>query len=134
MTTYPQWAAEDVSRSAAHGLPAPRAPADRFLTSQVRCKSADAIVVEVAGEIDLCTAAGLEATLCEHVRARPGALRVDLSEVAFLGTVGISALVRAHALAEELGVHLVVDPGGSRAATRALELLDRAGADPLPNH
>jgi anti-anti-sigma factor len=131
MTTYSRQNDVGVSPSAAGGMPSPRTPADRFLRSQVRWKSSDAIVVEVTGEIDLCTAVGLEATLCEHVRARPGALRVDLGEVAFLGTVGIRALMRAHLLAEALGVHFVVDPGESRAAVRALALLGQVGANPL---
>jgi anti-anti-sigma factor len=80
--------------------------------------------VEVGGEIDLCTAPLLEAALAEHVRACPGVLRVDLGQVGFLGAAGLRALARAHRDAEAAGVHLVVDPGRSRAAVRALELLD----------
>ncbi|HEY3471901.1 MAG TPA: STAS domain-containing protein [Amycolatopsis sp.] len=131
MTTYEQPGEAGVDPSSAHRLPSPRAPSDGLFRSQVRWRSSDAVVVEVSGELDACTAARLEETLCEHVRARPGALRVDLGEVAFLGTAGIQALVRAHLLAEENGVHLVVDPGTSRAATRALSLLDRIGIEPL---
>ncbi|WP_372664636.1 STAS domain-containing protein [Amycolatopsis kentuckyensis] len=116
--------------SPAHQLPSPRAPAD--LHSEVRWKSADAIVVEVAGDIDACTAPDLEETLVAHVLARPAALRVDLGEVSFLGTAGIRALQRAHLLADDAGVHLVVDAGRSRAVGRALDLLGRLGADPLP--
>src|SRR5690349_18807117 len=106
-----------------HRLPAPRAPSDDLL-SRTRWKSADAIVVEVGGEIDVCTAPLLEAGLAEHVRACPGVLRVDLGQVGFLGAAGLRALVRACRDAEAAGVHLVVDPGRSRAAVRALELLD----------
>ncbi|MEV4052235.1 STAS domain-containing protein [Amycolatopsis sp. NPDC049688] len=105
-------------------LPAPRAPSDDP-GSRLRWKSADAVVVEVTGEVDLCTVARLAAVLDEHVRARPGVLRVDLGQVGFLGAAGIRVLLRAGRHAEAAGVHLVVDPGGSRAAIRALELLDR---------
>jgi anti-sigma B factor antagonist len=115
-----------------HRLPSPRAPSDSDLRSQLRWKTPDAIVVEVAGEIDLCTAGRLEATLGEHVLARPGVLRVDLGEVRFLGAAGIRALLRAQERAEDVGVHLVVDPGGSRAAVRALELLERLQGRALP--
>lgn len=111
-----------------HRLPAPRAPSDGDLRSNIRWKSPDAIVVQVAGEIDLCTATELEATLAEHVRARPSVLRVDLGEVRFLGAACLRVLVRAHRHAEAAGVHLVVDPGRSRAAVRALELLDELQA------
>ncbi|MDX3189536.1 STAS domain-containing protein [Streptomyces sp. MN03-5084-2B] len=115
-----------------HGLPSPRAPSDDDAGSRIRWKSPDAVVVEVTGEVDLCTVTRLAAMLDEHVRARPGVLRVDLGQVRFLGAAGIRVLLRAHRHAEAVGVHLVVDPGGSRAAVRALELLDRLqgrGAD-----
>ncbi|UOX92291.1 STAS domain-containing protein [Amycolatopsis sp. FBCC-B4732] len=104
----------------AHRLPSPRAPADG-LTG----RTPDAIVVEVTGDIDLCTVPRLEATLEEHLRACPGVLRVDLGEVHFLGAAGLRALERAAEQAAEAGVHLVFDPGRSHAAIRALELLDR---------
>ncbi|SFW84153.1 STAS domain-containing protein [Amycolatopsis australiensis] len=132
MTTYRRPAEVRVAPCPVHRLPAPRAPADEPLRSQVRWKSPDAIVVEVAGDVDLATAAELEAALCEHVRARPRALRVDLGDVTFLGTAGLQALRRAHLLAERSGVHLVFDAGESRAVTRALEVLDRLGENPLP--
>jgi len=122
MTTY-QRPRADPQRT--HRLPSPRAPADGDLHSRIRWKTADAIVVEVAGDIDLCTAPDLAAALDEHVRAAPGVLRVDLGEVRFLGAAGIRVLLRAHEQAEATGVHLVVDPGRSCAAGRALELLDR---------
>lgn len=124
MTTYerPRVVAADPPRT--QRVPAPRAPAEGDLRSKLRWKSPDAIVVQVGGEVDLCTAGALEATLAEHVRACPGVLRVDLAEVRFFGAAGLRVLVRAHRSAEAAGVHLVVDPGRSRAAVRALELLD----------
>jgi anti-anti-sigma factor len=106
-----------------HQLPSPRPPADGDLHSRTRWKTADAVVVEVAGDVDLCTAPDLEAALQEHVRACPGVLRVDLGEVRFLGAAGLQVLVRAHRQAAAAGVHFVVDPGDSCAAGRALELL-----------
>ncbi|MGW3966190.1 STAS domain-containing protein [Amycolatopsis sp. NPDC005003] len=114
-----------VGASPTHRLPSPRAPSDHDPGSHLRWKTPDAVVVEVTGEVDLCTVARLAALLDEHVRARPGVLRVDLGQVRFLGAAGIRVLLRAHRHAEAVGVHLVIDPGGSRAAVRALELLDR---------
>jgi anti-anti-sigma factor len=95
------------------------------LESLIRWKSPDAVVVEVSGEVDLCTVARLAAVLDENLRGHPGVLRIDLGQVRFLGAAGIRVLLRAQRHAEAAGVHLVVDPGGSRAAVRALELLDR---------
>ena len=108
-----------------HRLPSPRAPSDGDLESLIRWKSPDAVVVEVSGEVDLCTVARLAAVLDENLRGHPGVLRIDLGQVRFLGAAGIRVLLRAQRHAEAAGVHLVVDPGGSRAAVRALELLDR---------
>jgi anti-anti-sigma factor len=108
-----------------HRLPAPRGPSDDDPGSRLRWKSPDAVVVEVTGDVDLCTVARLAGLLYEHVRARPGVLRIYLGQVRFLGAAGIRVLLRAHRHAEAAGVHLVIDPGGSRAAVRALELLDR---------
>ncbi|RSM44643.1 anti-sigma factor antagonist [Amycolatopsis balhimycina DSM 5908] len=124
MTTHERVRVATVDPPSARRLPAPRASSDGDLRSQTRWKSADAIVVEVGGEIDACTAPLLEAALAEHVRACPGVLRVDLGQVGFLGAAGLRTLVRAHRDAEAAGVHLVIDPGRSRAAVRALELLD----------
>jgi anti-anti-sigma factor len=106
-----------------HRLPGPRAPSDEFLRSDLRWRSDDAIVVEVTGEIDSCTAVRLEEALGEQLRAGPGVLRVDLGAVHFLGTAGLSVLWRVRQEAEAAGIHLIVDPGGSRAAGRALDLL-----------
>ncbi|WP_206785626.1 STAS domain-containing protein [Amycolatopsis sp. MtRt-6] len=125
MTTHERLRVAGVETPPAHRLPSPRAPSDGDLGSRIRWKSPDAVVVEVTGEVDLCTVAGLAAVLDEHLRARPGVLRVDLGQVRFLGAAGIRVLLRAHRHAEAAGVHLVVDPGRSRAAVRALELLDR---------
>ncbi|WP_439379551.1 STAS domain-containing protein [Amycolatopsis lexingtonensis] len=107
-----------------HGLPTPRVPADG-LSDRTRWRTPDAVVVEVTGEIDVCTVARLEATLDEHLRAGPGVLRVDLGAVRFLGAAGLRVLMRVHERAVALGVHLVLDAGRSHAAARALDLLDR---------
>lgn len=56
---------------------------------------ADTIVVEVAGEVDVSTAPTLIQALEEAVHARPARLVVNLHEVSFLGSAGLSALVQA---------------------------------------
>jgi anti-anti-sigma factor len=131
MTTYERARRVGVAPPRPRRLPSPRAPSGGDLRSQTRWKTADAIVVEVGGDIDACTAPLLGAALAEHVRACPGVLRVDLGEVGFLGAAGLRALVLAQRSAEAAGVHLVVDPGGSHAAVRALQLLDQFDGSPF---
>jgi anti-anti-sigma factor len=123
MTTYEPPADIGVAPARIHRLPGPRAPAGESLRSELRWCGDDAVVVEVAGEIDSCTATRLDAVLSEQLQFRPAVLRVDLGAVGFLGTAGLRVLGQARRKAEAAGVHLIVDPGGSRAAGRALELL-----------
>ncbi len=131
MTTYERSRVAGPDPPLTHRLPSPRTPSGGDLRSDTRWKTDDAIVVEVGGEIDECTAPLLEAALAGHLRARPGVLRVDLGEVGFLGAAGLRVLVRARQDAEAVGVHLVADPGRSRAAIRALQLLDGFEGAPL---
>jgi anti-anti-sigma factor len=123
MTAHDPLQTAGVESPPSHDLPSPRAPSESDLGSRTRWKSADAVVVEVTGDIDLCTVARFAAILDDHVRARPGVLRVDLGQVRFLGAAGIRVLRQAERHAGAVGVHFVVDPGGSRPASRALELL-----------
>jgi len=132
MTTHNRLRVAGMDSPPSHRLPSPRAPSDGDPGSSIRWKTPDAVVLEVDGEVDLCTAPPLAAALDEHLRARPGVLRIDLGKVRFLGAAGIRVLLRAQRHAEAAGVHLVVDPGGSRAAVRALELLDRLQGHGVP--
>ncbi|WP_290056011.1 STAS domain-containing protein [Amycolatopsis solani] len=108
-------------------LPSPRAPVGE-LSGRTRWSTADAVVVEVTGEIDVCTVSRLEAALDDFLRAGPRVVRLDLGEVRFLGAAGLRALMRAHERAAAVGVHLVLDAGRSHPAARALDLLDRLRA------
>ena len=77
--------------------------------------------VAVRGEVDIHTTPDLSAALDEAARASQGAFVVDLSEVEFLDSTGVAALVRMRAVLgredRELGV--VCPPGPAR---RMLEL------------
>ncbi|SDI09409.1 anti-anti-sigma factor [Actinokineospora alba] len=52
-------------------------------------------VVRVVGEVDTATAATLVTGIDDALDRKPAVLVVDLSEVAFFGSVGISALIEA---------------------------------------
>jgi anti-sigma B factor antagonist len=76
-------------------------------------------VLHVVGELDTLTAPLLAMRLAEQQSAVPK-LVVDLSEVSFLGSAGLAALVEAKDAADRHGGQLLVVPG-SRIARRALE-------------
>jgi anti-sigma B factor antagonist len=52
-------------------------------------------VVEVRGELDLSTAADLEAPLEEAIAAADGSLLLDLTNCEFIDSTGIALIVRA---------------------------------------
>lgn len=76
-------------------------------------------VVHVVGEIDTLTAPVLRGRLDDHL-ADTELLVLDLSEVTFLGSAGLAALVAAKDDADRRG-HVLRLVCGSRIVTRALE-------------
>jgi anti-sigma B factor antagonist len=79
-----------------------------------------AVVLHVAGEIDLASSPSLTASIVEGLRQRPAALIVDLTEVLFLGSSGISALIGAQDLAgDQTNVRVVAS---SPVTLRPLEV------------
>jgi anti-sigma B factor antagonist len=77
------------------------------------------VVLTVLGEIDLVTVPVLQSAIAEHVAAAPN-LVIDLSEVAFFGSLGLAAIIRARSLADDRGTRLVL-VGGDRVR-RTMEL------------
>lgn len=77
--------------------------------------------VLVLGEVDVDTAGELITALDAAIRESQGAFVVDLSDVEFLASCGVSVLIRARALLgrEERAIVLVCPPGPAR---RALEV------------
>jgi anti-sigma B factor antagonist len=72
--------------------------------------------ISVAGEVDCSTAPQLTASLESLLSAAPAEVVVDLTEVTFLDSAGLHALVTAHARAAGQGTRLRV-----LVATRAVE-------------
>jgi anti-sigma B factor antagonist len=79
----------------------------------------DARVIHIVGEIDTLTAPVLRGRLDEHL-PEVQLLVLDLSEVTFLGSAGLAALVAAKDDADRRG-HVLRLVCGSRIVTRALE-------------
>ncbi|NNH69426.1 STAS domain-containing protein [Nocardia uniformis] len=69
----------------------------------------EATVLTVAGEVDLATAPALENAIDTAFGGKPAALVIDLSEVSFLASAGMAALVAAHQRAGETRIAVVAD-------------------------
>jgi anti-anti-sigma factor len=83
------------------------------------------------GELDVATAARLEAALDPLVAASASLIVLDLSEVSFLDSSGLRTIVRTATSLEDGGGRLVID-GVSPAVSRVLEvtgLLERLRGD-----
>lgn len=85
----------------------------------------EAVVVIAAGEIDMLTATRLQETLIAHLSSRPETLVVDLEQVSFLGSMGLTALALTERVAREQNVDLRV-VATSRATLRPLEITGMA--------
>ena len=84
-----------------------------------------AVVVVVAGEIDMLTADRVQETLIAHLSSRPEVMVVDLEGVCFLGSMGLTALALTERAAREQGVELRV-VATSRATLRPLQITGMA--------
>lgn len=77
--------------------------------------------VAVAGEVDCSTAPQLTSCIDSLLAAAPREVVVDLTEVTFLDSAGLHALVTAHAGAERAGARLRVLVA-TRAALRPIQV------------
>lgn len=91
-------------------------------------------VLHVVGELDTLTSPLLAARLADQ-QSMVAHLVVDLSDVSFLGSAGLAALVQAKEAADNGSRQLLLVPG-SRIAKRALEATGLLGlfstADDVP--
>ncbi|WP_067541820.1 STAS domain-containing protein [Nocardia crassostreae] len=75
----------------------------------------DVTVLTVADEVDLATAPALDSAIDATLGGKPAALVIDLSEVSFLASAGMAALVSAHKRAGDTRIAVVADgPATSR--------------------
>jgi anti-sigma B factor antagonist len=85
--------------------------------------SSTGTTVCISGEVDSTTAPGLGNCLLEVI-ARPGtsSVEVDLRDVTFLDSAGLSALATAHRAAQAAGRELRMRCGTTRAVVRPLQI------------
>jgi anti-sigma B factor antagonist len=77
-------------------------------------------VLKVGGDIDLATVPILEAAIDEALVPKPTGLVIDLSEVGFLASAGLQALVATHNKVSESAHFAVV--ANSAATSRPIQL------------
>jgi anti-sigma B factor antagonist len=68
----------------------------------------DWIVLDVGGEVDLSTAPALRSRIDQLIRDGARSLVIDLGDVAFLDSSGLSVLVSAKKRIEEVDGHLAI--------------------------
>lgn len=72
----------------------------------------NAQVLEVSGELDLAAAASLEEELERALSSGSQLIVIDLKDLDFIDSTGLSVLVRAHQQAQEAGLEMgLVNPG-----------------------
>lgn len=70
-----------------------------------------AVVIGVSGELDLASSPGLEQELDRHMGAGIELVVVDLRQLEFMDSTGLSVLVRAHQRATDNGQRFAVVRG-----------------------
>jgi anti-anti-sigma factor len=75
---------------------APLPPGDPFGATVDVEQHGNAVVLRVAGELDLVTTPILSEACTRELQSGPPVLVINLTEVTFLASVGMSAIVAAH--------------------------------------
>ncbi|MBF6170454.1 STAS domain-containing protein [Nocardia blacklockiae] len=88
----------------------------------------EATVLTVAGEVDLATAPALENAIEATLGGDPAALIIDLSQVTFLASAGMAALVGAHQRAGQSTRIAVVADGPATGRQLKMTNLDQVFA------
>ena len=82
-------------------------------------------VLKVGGDIDLATVPALEAAIDEALAPKPTGLVIDLSDVEFLASAGLQALVATHNNVSQSAQFAVVANSASTSRPIQLTGLDR---------
>ena len=96
-------------------------PPDLLTVSREAADGGRAIRLRVVGEIDMSTAPTFEEALSSALDEEPERLMIDLSELNFMDSSGLNALVRARNAMDDTGIELVIS-GVSDQVRRLLEV------------
>lgn len=83
------------------------------------------VILKASGEIDLDTSAFLKEQLHELIDAQKGVIVLDLSDVAFIDSSGLGALILSYRAAQERGIDLKV----SSPRPQVLKVMQITGLD-----
>jgi anti-anti-sigma factor len=78
-------------------------------------------LLKISGELDLASSPALEQELERATSSAPSLVVIDLRELNFMDSTGLSVLIRAHQQAQESGHRLAI-VNGSRQIRRLLSL------------
>jgi anti-sigma B factor antagonist len=87
-------------------------------------REGDSITIALFGEIDLATVEQLVLAIRRAEETDVGRIVLDLSELSFLDSTGLSALLEANARSRQNGNRLTFIPSKHEAVTRVLALTD----------
>ncbi len=88
-------------------------------------RDGDAVVVRLAGELDLYNAHVVRETLFESASAQPERLVVDLSAVKFIDSTALGVLIEARTRLPNHGAFLLAAPGLETKRALSVSGLDR---------
>jgi anti-sigma B factor antagonist len=92
-----------------------------LLTVSVHQADDAAWVIQIAGELDMLTGPHLHDHLSKLLAAQPERLIIDLNQISFMGSTGLSVLITAKQTADEQGTKLQLRGTNQRAVARPLE-------------
>lgn len=98
---------------------------------QVRTEG-EAVIIAVSGELDLATSPSFEAELDRASSSGVGLLVIDLRELEFMDSTGLSVIVKAHQRLHQAGRALCLIRGPQQVQ-RLLDLTGVAERLPLAN-
>ncbi|CQD22468.1 anti-anti-sigma factor [Mycobacterium europaeum] len=87
-----------------------------------RRDAGEAVILEVSGVVDIITAPSLATHIDVALSGTPAVLVIDLTEVDFLSSAGITVLVEVHRLTQDSPTSLRVAADGS-ATSRPLHIV-----------
>jgi anti-sigma B factor antagonist len=94
----------------------------RLLSVGVQQPEHAVFVVHVAGELDMLTGPPLQDYLSELLATHPERLVIDLSQVSFMGSTGLSVLICTRQAAAQQGTTLQLSGASRRAVAVPLEM------------
>jgi anti-anti-sigma factor len=112
---------------------APNVPEEPFGLRIDASEQGATSTIELAGEWDLAHQAATADAIARVLDRRPACLVLDLSQLSFIDSTGMHALINAHKRCAAQATHLVIIPG-PRAVQRVFEICNLTEVLLLADH